>query len=108
MTTNFESFFVSIASNLILFYHWLELRESLTKEPSLRVPDPITPDEKLAITLRYLATGESFRSLAFAYRISFNISVLVKETLTILKQYLMPIFLPNPKNMVLKVSQKNS
>jgi len=28
------------------------VRESLTKEPSLRVPDPITPDEKLAITLR--------------------------------------------------------
>jgi len=43
---------------------------------------------------RYLATGESFRSLTFALRISFSyISVLVKETLAILKQYLMPIFL---------------
>lgn len=37
---------------------------------------------------RYLATGESFRSLAFAFRISFSyISILVKETLAILKQY---------------------
>lgn len=26
MTTDFKSFFVSIASNLILFYHWLESR----------------------------------------------------------------------------------
>lgn len=52
---------------------------------------------------RYLATGESFRSLAFAFRISFSyISILVKETLNILKQYLMPIFLPDPTKVDFK------
>lgn len=35
------------------FYFILSLvKEPLTKEPALRVPDPITPDEKLAVTLR--------------------------------------------------------
>ena len=31
---------------------------------------PISPDERLALTLKYLATGESFRSLSFQFRIS--------------------------------------
>ena len=29
----------------------------------------ITPDEKVSLFLRYLATGESFRSLEFIYRV---------------------------------------
>ena len=31
---------------------------------------PISPDERLALTLRYLATGELFHSLSFQFRIS--------------------------------------
>ena len=31
---------------------------------------PISPDERLALTLRYLATGESLHSLSFHLRIS--------------------------------------
>jgi len=49
---------------------------------------------------RYLATGESFRSFAFEFRLSYSyISIIVKETLAVLKQNLMPIFLPDP-NMI--------
>ena len=33
---------------------------------------PIMPDERLALTLRYIATGESFQSLSFQFRISLN------------------------------------
>ncbi|KAL4123037.1 hypothetical protein QTP88_015269 [Uroleucon formosanum] len=80
------------------------VKYDLTKEPTMRVPVPISPDEKLAITLRFLATGESFRSLSFSFRISYSyISVIVKETLAALKQMLMPLFLPNPNSIDYKV-----
>ena len=42
--------------------------------------DSISPGERLAITLRYLATGETFRSLAFHFRVAHNtISKIIKQ-----------------------------
>lgn len=50
-----------------------------------------------------MATGESFRSLAFAFRISHSyISTLVKETLLAICKHLVPIFIPSPSKEVLK------
>ncbi|XP_060861851.1 uncharacterized protein LOC132938875 [Metopolophium dirhodum] len=72
------------------------VKDDITLPPSRRVKKPIQPDEKLAVTLRYLATGESFRSLSFAFRISHSyISLIVKKTLSALKKHLTPIFLPD-------------
>lgn len=52
-----------------------------------------------------MATGESYRSLAFAFRISHNyISVIVKQTLRTLCEYLVPIFLPKPTHEMLKMN----
>ena len=33
------------------------------------MPKPISPEEKIAITLRFLATGEAFYSLMYQFRI---------------------------------------
>lgn len=55
------------------------------------------------ICYRYMATGESFRSLAFAFRISHSyISVIVKSTLNAICRHLLPIFLPTPNYASLK------
>lgn len=40
---------------------------------------PIQSDERLALTLRFLATGETFQSLSFQFKISVNaVSYIVK------------------------------
>ena len=39
-------------------------------EKQKRVRDPISVEEKLAITLRFLANGESYKSLRYQSRIS--------------------------------------
>lgn len=51
-----------------------------------------------------MATGESFRSLSFGFRISHSyISVIVKETLCALKNKLVPLFLPDASSIDFKM-----
>ena len=45
-----------------------------------RARSPLAPGLKLAITLRFLATGESYHSLAFSFRVAHNtISLFVPQ-----------------------------
>ena len=46
-----------------------KLRNHLYKKDT-KMRKSITPDEKVSLLIRYLATGESFRSLEFTYRVS--------------------------------------
>ena len=53
-----------------LFFKLLdEIKPDLETTATTWIRNPITPKQKLCVTLRYLATGESFRSLAFQFRI---------------------------------------
>ncbi|XP_050517993.1 uncharacterized protein LOC126892490 [Diabrotica virgifera virgifera] len=57
----------------------------------------ISGEEKLFLTLRFLATGESYRSLSFQYRISKSyISRIVKSVLKCLKDKLLPVLMTVP------------
>ncbi|KAF0710602.1 protein ANTAGONIST OF LIKE HETEROCHROMATIN PROTEIN 1-like, partial [Aphis craccivora] len=101
MTSNFENFFRISRQQFDFLLSLVELE--LTKLPSRRVKDPISAAEKLAVTLRYMATGESLRSLSFGFRICHNyISRILKKTLAVLKAKLIPIFLKDPKNVDFK------
>ena len=58
---------------------------------------PIMPDERLALTLRYIATGESFESLSFQFRISLNaVSYIIKGYCNALVDELVPLFVKTP------------
>ena len=58
---------------------------------------PIESDERLALTLRYLATGESFQSLSFQYRISMSaISYIMKGCRKAVAESLTPDFIKVP------------
>ena len=58
-----------------------DLVESRIRKCDTAMRESIKPDERLAVTLRYLATGESFKSLEFQFRISRTaISNIVVET----------------------------
>jgi hypothetical protein len=57
----------------------------------------ISPAERLAITLRYMATGNSYHSLMYEFRVAHNtISIIVRETCeAIIKEFKMEV-LPTP------------
>ncbi|XP_039284058.1 protein ALP1-like [Nilaparvata lugens] len=66
-------------------------------EPSRRRNNSISASEKLALTLRYLATGESYRSLAFAYRIHYSwISKAISKCLESIVKKFLHVVMPEP------------
>ena len=70
---------------------------------------PIMPDERLALTLRYIATGESFQSLSFQFRISLNaVSYIIKGCCEALVEKLVPVFLklPSSEREWIEISKK--
>nr|CAI5850709.1 unnamed protein product [Callosobruchus analis] len=58
---------------------------------------PIGVEERLVVTLRFLATGASFRHLAFAFRMGRStVASIVKEMTSTLWNVLQPIHMPVP------------
>ena len=63
------------------FEHLLKLVSPLINKKTTRFREPISPPQRLALTLRFLATGESQQSLSFSYRIGkATVSKIVSET----------------------------
>jgi hypothetical protein len=55
-----------------------KIESMIKKQTRLRIPIP--PKVRLAITLRYLATGDSYRSLHYLFKVSASaISLIVPE-----------------------------
>ena len=65
-----------------------------------RPREPIAPSERLALTLRYLASGDSQRSPMYAYRISCtSISHILRDTSLIIRKKLIPLYLKAPASV---------
>uniref|UniRef100_A0A674BYN6 DDE Tnp4 domain-containing protein n=1 Tax=Salmo trutta TaxID=8032 RepID=A0A674BYN6_SALTR len=58
---------------------------------------PIEPKQRLAVTLRYLASGDSIYSLAFTYRLGFEtVSQCIMETCEAIERKMLATHLPQP------------
>ena len=71
--------------------------------------ESIKPDEMCCLTLRYLASGETFRSLAFQFRLGrTTVSRIIDEVVTAIKEEFGPEFLRTPKTTEewLEISRK--
>ena len=60
---------------------------------------PIMLDERLTLTLRYIATRQSFQSPSFQFRISLNtVSYIIKGCCNALVDELVPVFVKTPSS----------
>ena len=72
------------------------VKDSITKNKT-RFREPISAKERLSITLRFLATGESQQSLSFSYRMGRStVSKIVNETSQALYESLKNDYLKSP------------
>ena len=73
-------------------------KEKLTKQTT-KFRKPISLEEKIAITLRFLATGESYSSLMYQFRISCStISIFVPEVCEVIYQEFADEFMKCPQS----------
>ena len=91
------------------FSNLVSLVLPLIKKEDTCMREAIFPAERVALTLHFLATGESFHSLAFQFRISRHaISYNVDETCAAITEVLGKEFMqvPQSKEQWLRVSEK--
>ncbi|XP_020298389.1 uncharacterized protein LOC109862686 [Pseudomyrmex gracilis] len=90
-----DLFFRYTRMDVPTFYELLRLVGPHLEKRSMR--PSICPEQRLAITLRYLATGDQMLSVALAYRVGESTAhMIVKETCTVLANILMPIYMKPP------------
>ena len=83
-----EYFFSCFRMSLSTFEELLSFVAPIIAKESTAMRDPIGPSERLALTLRYLVTGDAQRTLAASYRISpTTITRLLSETCDALLHY---------------------
>ena len=79
------------------FDHLLSLVSPIISKQSTNFREPISAGERLAITLRFLASGESQQSLSLAYRMGkATVSNVITETCDALYTTLSPTYLKPP------------
>ena len=76
------------------FDHILSLVEPLSQKENTRFREAISAAERLSLTLRYLASGESQQALSFSYRIGKStVSEIIREIFGAIYSALAPTYL---------------
>lgn len=80
--------------NIADFNNLLEMVSPLIKKEDSNMREAISPGERLALTLRFLATGDSFMSLQYLFRIpQSTISTIIPDVCDAIYKVLMPEFM---------------
>ena len=80
------------------FEHLLSIVSPLISKKSTKFRSPISAAERLTLTLRYLATGDSQQSQSFNFRIGRStVSGIIRETCDAIWTQLCHTYLPTPK-----------
>ena len=80
------------------FEHLLSLVGPLIQKEDTRFRRSISPEERLAVTLRFLATGDAQQSLSFSFRIGKStLSKVISETCQMIYECLKDKFLQPPE-----------
>lgn len=104
-----SSFMEYLRMNEDHFNHLVSLVSPLIKKEDTCMREAISPAERVALTLRFLATGESFHSLAFQFRIARHaISFIVDETCAAITEVIGKEFMqvPQSEEQWLRVREK--
>jgi len=67
-----KSFSNCVRMDLEMFNQMVEDMTHRLQKKTTNCRKPLSPGLKLAITLRYLATGDSYKSLAYGFRVAPN------------------------------------
>ncbi|XP_011874581.1 PREDICTED: uncharacterized protein LOC105565748 [Vollenhovia emeryi] len=90
-----DLFFRYTRMDVDTFYELLDMVRPYLQKTSLR--KPICPEQRLAITLRYLATGDQVLSVALAYRIGESTAYkIIKETCEVIANILLGVYIKVP------------
>ena len=74
-----------------------KISDIISPKERLGGTNPVQADERLALTLRFLAEGETFQSLSFKYRISLNVvSYIVKGCCKVIVERMASNFIKVP------------
>ena len=79
------------------FSHLLSLVGPSIRCQDTRFRQAIPPGEKLAITLRYLVTGDSMQTISFSYRVGHStVSGIIENTCAAIWNVLLPLYMSTP------------
>ncbi|KAH7691267.1 nuclease HARBI1-like protein, partial [Aphelenchoides avenae] len=63
--------------------------------------EPVHPEQRLIVTLKYLATGNTLRSLAFDFFLGeWTVRSIVNDTCKAIHQELLPLYVPFPSTQM--------
>ncbi|XP_065837891.1 uncharacterized protein [Oscarella lobularis] len=92
-----ESFYKYFRMTPSRFDHLLSLIGPCITKESTTFRNSVSPGERLAITLRYLATGDSMQTIAFSYRVGHStVCNIIKHTCTAIWNTLRPLYIRTP------------